>query len=166
MQEKFASKTSPAIILENKTHKHYPIRPSWMKFLTTNQRLLVETVRGKGKITGRNVLHTIMIVILETNFIIVFNVIPYKIYKRIFLVYILLSETFTELMSTQNDAMLKKNITWSLWKSMMLSVLPRCTLSCFFLYSCLCLIITFIASDQFKSVINLIYMLNIIPHIH
>ena len=138
---------------------------TWIKFRTTNQRLLVETVRGKGKITGRNVLHTIMIVILETNFIIVLNVILYKIQENISCVYIIVKDfQWANVNSKRRNA--KKNITWSLWKSMMLSVLPRCTLSCFFLYSCLCLIITFIASDQFKSVINLIYMLNIVPHIH
>ena len=67
---------------------------------TTDHRLLVETVRGQGE----SVLHTIIIVELETNFIIVLNVILYTKYKKIFLVYILLSE----LMSTHNDAMLKK----------------------------------------------------------
>ena len=134
---------------------------TWIKFRTTNQRLLVETVRGKREITGRNVLHTIMIVILETNFIIVFNVIPYKIYKRIFLVYILLSKTFTELMSTHNDAMLKKILHGhceNLWCCLSSQDAPN--------HACLCLIIIFIASDHFKSVINIIYMLNIVPHIH
>ena len=135
-----------------------------MKFRTTNQRLLGETVRGKSKNSGRNVLHTIMIVILETNFIIVLNVILYNIYERIFLVYILLSKIFTELMSTHNDAMLKKKYYMFIVKIYDAVCPPKMHLIMLFFYSCLCLIITFIASDQFKSVINIIYMLNIVPH--